>query len=178
MRFGVGEILCKHPFAESLSSDEYEHATLVIGNCGCVEVERVFLIFESHCVLALRCAEAVVIYAVVLIGVGELFPFFGAVICRVEESVLVPCRIGKFSPFDMVVEQLACLGVYDEYFCPVGAVSRNSVSYIFAIVTHGQAGEGHSAVFGQCIRVKEDFGLSVGCRRAVYDRLVFQAVVL
>ena len=92
---------------------------LVIGNIGSVEMQRVFRVSISQLVSALRGANAVIVDAVILVGIGEFLSFSRTVLCTVEESVTSPVGSGEFCPFYVVVKQGAVIGLHYVNLGPV-----------------------------------------------------------
>ncbi len=143
-----------------------------------MEVQRFVRIFIGDGVLALRSAQAVVVYFVVFVRVGKLLACFRPGICAVVKSVAMPCRSGEFGPFYMVGQQTACGGVHDVYLCPVASAARHGVSRVSSVGALEQAGKSHRAVVAEAVGIKKQF-CPCAVRRVgpVYGGLVAESVV-
>ncbi len=134
-------------------------------------------VFVDQCVLALGCSEAVVVHAVVFVGVGVFLSGFGAVVGRVVETVAMPFRAGEFGPFDVVGQQFAGLGIHHIYLGPVASAAGYGVCRFASVLAERKAGHRHGAVIGEGVGVDEHFGSAADAVHAVHDALVAGAVV-
>ena len=113
-------------------ADPSEDIPLIIGHGHLVEQQRLALVLQLDVVLALRCAQFVVLDLVELV-LGRL-GILGCVIAAVEEAVAQPLCVGELGPDDVVIQLLSSVEVNDKDFVPVAAIAADDIGHVSSIV--------------------------------------------
>src|SRR5699024_11679625 len=92
-------------------------------------------ISENHFVTALRSVKFVVIDFLLLVGLGQLLPFFRTLIAAVIKAfVSFPGDAGKFEVYQGVADHLLSFGIYRDGFAPVGATVGYEIGHQRAVI--------------------------------------------
>ena len=177
-RVGLGKVFHVEGVAGPVAALVDEEQRLVVAHAGRVEAFGVSLVLVDEPVSALRSAELVVVYLVVLVHVGVFLACLGRVVCAVIEAVAAPCCACKLGPHDVVVERLSAFRVDDVYFRPVRTAARDGVGHVLSVVREACSRQGHGAVGRQLVGVEHHACLTVEAVLHVEHALVLQSVVL
>ncbi len=145
--------------ANTLTAYGDEHHRILAGNLCAMEMKGIGRVREHQCVVALRSADLMIIYLMVLIGVRELLALFGTRIRAIVETVAIPLCSGELRPLNMVGKKLLGGSIHHIYLGPVTTAAAYGIGCVLAILRLGKTCESHGAVVTERVGVKELFAL-------------------
>ena len=122
-----------------------EHHAFFIIQTKRIKAKWIFGIAEIEFVLALGCADFVIVNFMQLV-LAAVCALRGSIVGAVIEAVAMPGSIGEFAPDYMILKMFAALEVEYIDFGPVAAASRDGIGHIFAVLGDAGAGKCHRAV--------------------------------